>query len=136
MRVLGYGHIGIEKFTQLINLPKLMTPKSYSKVTTKVKNIVKSMTDKTMSNAANEMRENVTDDDIVDVGNSCDGSWQKRGFQSRNGVFTSILIESGKITHSYFFDSINRILVVISLPVMDGETDMIVLYDLLSKCLM
>nr|XP_047137499.1 uncharacterized protein LOC124814004 [Hydra vulgaris] len=97
MRVLGHGHTGIEKFTQLMNMPKPMTPKNYSKITTKIKNIVKSVANETMSDAATEMKENATSEDIVDVGVSCDGSWQKRGYQSMNGVFTAILIDSGKI---------------------------------------
>jgi len=37
------------------------------------------------------------DNDILDVGVSCDGSWQRRGYISLNGTFTAISLDSGKI---------------------------------------
>ena len=36
-------------------------------------------------------------DSPINVGVSVDGSWQRRGFSSLNGVVTAISIDSGKI---------------------------------------
>ena len=34
-----------------------------------------------MSDAVADLREHANDDDVVDTGVSCDGSWQRRGFK-------------------------------------------------------
>ena len=60
-----------------------------------------------MKNAANEFR--FTDDDehnavdvslddnkVTDITVSCDGTWQRRGYSSLNGVVTVIASDSGK----------------------------------------
>ena len=49
-----------------------------------------------MKDAADELREGKRSEE-VDIGISCDGTWQKRGFQSLNGVFAAISIDNGNI---------------------------------------
>ena len=36
-------------------------------------------------------------DNIIDIGISVDGTWQKRGFTSRKGAVAAISIETGRI---------------------------------------
>ena len=48
-----------------------------------------------MRNAAKEIQDEIKD--ITDVSVSVDGSWQKRGFSSLNGVVTAIAIKTGKV---------------------------------------
>ena len=96
MRVLGHGHSSIEKFTSLMNMPKPMTQNNYDKVVTKIANITKIVAEGTMSDAADDIRGNVMAN-VVDTGVSCDGTWQRRGFSSLNGVFAAISIDSGKV---------------------------------------
>ena len=79
-----------------MGMPKPMTQNNYGKIVTKIANVTKTVAEETMSDAANDIRENV-DDDVVDTNVSCDGSWHKRGYSSLNGVFIAISIENGKI---------------------------------------
>ena len=97
MRTMGHGHSGVEKFTSLMNMPKPMTRNNYDKLVTKIANITKTVAEYTMSDAADELRESVETCQVVDTTVSCDGTWQKRGFQSLNGVFAAISVESGKV---------------------------------------
>ena len=47
-----------------------------------------------MNDAAEDIRCN--DDNVVDIRVSLDGTWQRRGFSSKNGAVASISIGSGK----------------------------------------
>ena len=47
-----------------------------------------------MSVAATELRGS---DETADVGVSVDGTWQRKGFTSMNGVVTAISVDSGKV---------------------------------------
>ena len=52
-----------------------------------------------MLEAANDLRTNTNtnNNDILDIGVSCDGTWQRRGYSSLNGTFTAISLDSGKV---------------------------------------
>ena len=99
MRALGHGHAGIEKFTNLMDMPKPMTKKNYEKMSDKLGEVVKEVAEQSMKDAAQELRTKVNagENDVVDIGVSCDGTWQKRGFQSLNGVFAALSIDNGKV---------------------------------------
>ena len=101
MRALGQGHSGLEKFTSLMGMPKPMTQNNYDKLVETIGEATKEVAEETMSDAANELREKSfdpnADNGILDIGVSCDGSWQRRGFSSLNGVVTVISIDSGKV---------------------------------------
>ena len=62
MRVLGHGNSGIEKFTSLMNMPKPMTQNNYDKIAAKILNVTKAVAEETMSDAAKDIRENITSD--------------------------------------------------------------------------
>ena len=78
-----------------------MTRCNYDKLSNLLRDAVKSVAETSMKNAAQTIRANINvndDDDIqVHTGVSVDGSWQRRGFSSLNGVVTVISIENGKI---------------------------------------
>ena len=100
MRSNGIAFSGLEKFCSVMNLPKPMTRCNYDKLSNLLRDAVKSVAETSMKNAAQTTRANinVNDDDIkVDTGVSVDGSWQRRGFSSSNGVVTVISNENGKI---------------------------------------
>ena len=85
MRTLGHGHSGMEKFMSLMNMPKPMTQNNYDKLVNKI--ATKSVAEETMTDAADDLRKlNVGADNIVDIGVSCDGTWQRRGFSSLKTV--------------------------------------------------
>ena len=58
---------------------------------------VKDVAETTMQDACTELRGDVAEDSIVDTAVSCDGSWQRRGYSSLNGVVTAISMKTGKI---------------------------------------
>jgi hypothetical protein len=97
MRTLGQGHAGLEKFTTLMDMPKPMTRNNYNKLVNNLATVAKSVAEETMADASKELRVDKLQEDIVDVGVSVDGSWQKRGFSSNNGVTTAMSIITGKI---------------------------------------
>ena len=98
MRSLGYGYAGIEKFNTLMNIPKPVTVKNYNKTVSRIKIVVKNVAEETMDDAAKEIHDSAAStDDIVNTSVSGDGTWQRKGFSSFNGVFAAISIESGKV---------------------------------------
>ena len=99
MRSLGVGYTGLEKFCTFMDMPQPMTRNNFDKINKLCKTAAKEVAMDTMIDAANEIREKsgASDDQIVDTGVSVDGSWQKRGYASRNGVVTAMSIETGKV---------------------------------------
>ena len=85
-------------------MPKMMTQNNYDK-------LVETIGEETMSDAANELREKSSDPNadngILDIGVSCDGSWQNRGFSSLNGVVT-VIFNLVPRASSLFYDKSGR----------------------------
>ena len=80
-----------------MNMPKPMTQNNYDKIAAKILNVTKAVAEDTMSDAAKDIRENITPDyNCVDTGVSYDWTRQKKGFSSLNGVFTAISIDSAR----------------------------------------
>ena len=52
-----------------------------------------------MKESANELRllKDPGNASIVDVGISCDGTWQRRGFSSLNGAVVCMSIDTGNV---------------------------------------
>ena len=99
MRTLGHGHSGIEKLTTLLSMPKPITRNNYDKIVTALVSATKEVAKETMLDAVKDIREEKTGDEheVVNTGVSVDGSWQKRGYSSHNGVVTAISIDNSKI---------------------------------------
>ena len=72
-----------------MNMPGPMTSNSYEKTVNVVTKSAHIFAEKTIPNAAEELKGEIHDG-IIDVEISCDGSWQGRGYSSRNGVVTVI----------------------------------------------
>ena len=83
----------------MMNLPKPMTHNNYDKILANFVKATKVVAEDTISDAVAEIREakKANDDEIVDTSVSCDGTWQRRGYSSLNGVVTSISIDTRKI---------------------------------------
>ena len=99
MRTLGHGYAGIQKFATLTNMPNPMTEKNYNRTSKKKTGDLQEVAKDTMKHATEELHEKAKSDgkEAIDVGVSCDGSWQKRGFSSFNGVFAAISMDNGKV---------------------------------------
>ena len=87
----GYGHL--KKLCCYLNMPEPMRVNNFDKLSNSIKNSVKYVAEKSMSAAAAELR---GANETADVGVSLDGTWQRKGFTSLNGVITAISIDSGK----------------------------------------
>ena len=89
---------GVEKFCAVMNLPKPMRCMIYDKTSKVLRNAVKIIAEQTMQGAESLKQENYGSP--VNTAVSVDGSWQKRGFTSMNGVVTVISVNNGKILDS------------------------------------
>ena len=102
IRTLGKGHTGAKKFCTLMNMPPPPAAKNYSKISSVITSSLRSIAKESMSKAAEEVRNLKEQNDSagtepINCGVSCDGTWQKRGFSSRNGCVTVISIDTGKV---------------------------------------
>ena len=61
IRVLSHGHVGIEKFTDLMNMPKPMTKNNYDKIIKQVTTVTKEIVEQTMSNDLSLEPEKISD---------------------------------------------------------------------------
>ena len=95
LRSCGVGRTGLEKFCGMMNMPTPMTVKNYNVISKNLTNAAKDVALKSMKDATNEAKK--YKGCVGDIGISVDGSWQKRGYTSLNGVITAISIDNGKI---------------------------------------
>ena len=76
--------------------------KNYAKISSLIATCLRSIAKESMRIAAEEVRtlERLNDSYGTEPMNcvvSCDGTWQKLGFSSRNGCVTAISIDTGKV---------------------------------------
>ena len=93
-RSIGAGYESLRKMCCHLNMPPPMTRENYDSTSRSIKAAAKFVAELSMSEAAAELR---GDADTADVSVSVDGTWQKKGFTSTNGVITAISVDSGKI---------------------------------------
>ena len=100
MRTIGQGYSSLEKFTASMNMPRPMTQSNFNAAVNKMTKVVVDIAESTIADAAKQLRTTAgmnNDEGILDVGVSCDGTWQRRGYSSLNGSFTAISLDSGKV---------------------------------------
>ena len=78
MRGIGAGHSALVKLCGYLNIG----------------NCTKVVAERSMVEAAKEIKGEV---DVIDTAVSVDGTWQRRGFTSLNGIVTAISVDTGKI---------------------------------------
>ena len=88
MRTIGADHASLEKLCGFFNMPKPMTVKNFTNISNSLHHAAKVVAQRSMSTAMNELRSvrNIYKTDSLDIGVSVDGTWQRRGFTSLNGV--------------------------------------------------
>lgn len=98
-RVLGFGHVGLQKFCGLMNLPPPVQLSAFQRHQRVLCKAAKSVACISMNEAAKEVRAlNVRrhrPEHVTAV--TFDGTWMKRGFSSLHGAFTAIDWEHGKV---------------------------------------
>ena len=82
-------------FLPLLTIHHLWLRKNYWKISHSFTEAARAVALKSMNDAAEDIRCN--DDNVVDIGVSLDGTWQRWGFSSNNGAVTAISIASGKV---------------------------------------
>ena len=92
-REIGKGLCAIEDFCGLMNMLPPMAKSTYQDHLPELHRAYTEVAADSMSNAANELK---LSDNVHDVDVSIDGTWQRRGHSSLNGVTTVISIDSGK----------------------------------------
>jgi len=91
---IGIGFSLLSKLCGFLNMPPPMAKDSYDHTSNRIKLASKTVAEKSMSNAAAELRNG---EETADVGVSVDGTWQSKGFSSTLGVITAISIDTGKV---------------------------------------
>ena len=99
MRRCGVGHSGLEKCCGIMNLPPPVASKSYAALSNKISVAAQKVATCSMIEAATILKQTVG----PDIGVSVDGTWQKRGFSSLNGVVAAISVNTGKVIDVEFF---------------------------------
>ena len=104
-REMGRGHQAMEAFCGYMNMPPPMGETVYNTIVKEKLHpaYISSMNDNIIA-AANEIRElsasqaetDFDDNEVYNTTVSCDGTWQRRGYSSLNGVFTVVSIDTGK----------------------------------------
>ena len=99
MRSIGRRHSGAKKFFSLMNMPPPPSVRAYQKNARTIARHAKVIAKDGMSSAAKEIRDaqHAREDDLVNCGVSCDGTWQKRGYSSQNGCVIVMSIDTGKV---------------------------------------
>ena len=76
-------------FRAVYGMPKPMTVNNFNNISNGLRVAAKVVAEKNMNAAANDLKN--SDSDILDIGVfSVDGSWQRRGFSSLNGVVAAL----------------------------------------------
>ena len=94
------GYTALQTLCGFLNIPPPMTKKTFLETQSSVESAYIKGAEANMNAAATEVRKvdggQVTADEVVNTTISTDGTWQKRGFSSRNGVITIIANSIGK----------------------------------------
>uniref|UniRef100_A0A1B6JRX1 Mutator-like transposase domain-containing protein n=4 Tax=Proconiini TaxID=565685 RepID=A0A1B6JRX1_9HEMI len=100
---IGEGYGSLEKFSLVMNLDS-MSSKTYSSHSAEVSKSSVFMGGDNLKKARARVRESykdmdatITDDTVVDIGVSFDGSWHKRGHTSNYGVGVVIELQTGLV---------------------------------------
>ena len=101
-REIGKGHAGIETFCCAMNMPPPMSQDSYDNIVAKMhiayvtaaRDSMKLASTLACIDDGSDSNDNTLVDEIKNVTVSVDGTWQKRGYSSLNGVVT--VISNGK----------------------------------------
>ena len=95
-REIGRGHNAMVTFTKVMNMPPPPTRTNFTKIQNKnLLPVVKQLANDSMINNAMAVKE-ACGNDRGECGISLDGSWQRRGHVSHNGVVTAISLQTKK----------------------------------------
>ena len=93
MRSCGVVHTGTNRFCGLMNMPSPVRAHSYDEASNKIRDATEKVAKSSMIAAASDVKAT----DGQDIGVTVDGSWQRRGFSSLNGIVADMAVTSGNV---------------------------------------
>ena len=87
MRHIGRGYTSLQKFSGIMNLPPPFNRSTYYDRVRKLSSAASTVPERSMDIAAQELRKEHPDGEVAV---SFDGTWQRRGHSSLDGVCTCI----------------------------------------------
>ena len=93
MCAIGRHRMQAERFTTNMDMPCPVSTGVWNVHLNEVTRTTKNVAEVSMRRAANQVRKE--GETISNVTASCDGTWQRRGFSSKNGVSTVLTVDSG-----------------------------------------
>ena len=99
-RCAGGSSASLRTLFGMIDLPMPVSKNAYMTHNQEIEKQAKLQAENSMARAREEVRrlyDSESDDDVVDVLVSCDGTWQQRGFSSLFGAVFIITYETGKV---------------------------------------
>ena len=102
MHLIGRGLTDLETLCAVLNMPKPMTPNTYSNHAKALHVAAVDIAKQSMQRAAEELKSVVREHGVdvqtaIDIEVSCDGSWHRRGHSSLYGLVAVISAETGKV---------------------------------------
>ena len=95
-REIGRGHTAMVTFTKIMNMPPPPTSTNFTKIQNKkLLPVVKTLANDSMINNASNVKATCVNEE-GECGISLDGTWQRRGHVSHNGVVTAISLDTKK----------------------------------------
>ncbi len=94
-REIGKGHNAMTTFSSFMNLAPPVAKAQYKKVVGRLHDVYTEVAEQSCKNFAEETRA-TTNQEVKDCQVSVDGTWQKRGHVSLNGVVTLLSRNNGK----------------------------------------
>ena len=93
-RRIGRGHSGLQKFCAIMDLPKPVNKTNFQKHQQAAIEAAHTVGEKSRNYAAQQL---LAENPEGQIAVTFDGTWQRRGYSSLNGVFTAISWSSGKV---------------------------------------
>ncbi|GFU68769.1 uncharacterized protein TNCV_4400471 [Trichonephila clavipes] len=93
MRCIGIGKSEAQIFCALMNLPP--PPAKFERLYTPIFKALETVSSRSMVNSVNEA--DIENEHNKNIAIALDGTWQKRGHTSKNGVVTATSLDNGKV---------------------------------------
>ena len=93
IRHCGVGLSGLTKFCGLLNMPPSITQHSYDNINKNLEVAAENIAKESMKNTV----EDIIEKEGTDIKVSVDGTWQRRGLSSLNGVVAAVSVSTGKV---------------------------------------
>ena len=94
MRTIGKGFADMTHFCGIMNIPPPMKEETYQNLQESLYDAATASATESMAQAAKDLRK---DEPVTETTIMIDGTWQRRGHSSLNGVVTAISMENGKV---------------------------------------